>query len=234
MDLPALLALQELDTAIEQALHARDRLPARLEARAADSEVAALADERRRVEALQRGAQLELDRIEAESADIGHTRERLDKQLKAILSPREAEAIQHEMQVLAARRNELDDRGLELLEASSAADDELAQIETTLERAREVADSAARRAEEAEETADRALDEVRAERSAAAESLEPSSLAEYERRRSAFGGIAVATIARGSCTACHMELSVAETDAIKRLPDDAVPECPHCARILVR
>ena len=234
MDLPALLALQELDTAIEQALHARDRLPARLEARAADSEVAALADERRRVEALQQGAQLELDRIEAESADIGHSRERLDKQLKTILSPREAEAIQHEMQVLATRRNELDDRGLELLEASSAADDELAQIETTLVRAREVADSAARRAEEAEETADRALDEVRAERSAAAESLEPSSLAEYERRRSAFGGIAVATIAHGSCTACHMELSVAETDAIKRLPDDAVPECPHCARILVR
>ena len=234
MDLPALLALQELDTAIEQALHARDRLPARLEARAADAEVTALGDERRRVMELQQGAQLELDRIEAESVDIGRSRERLDQQLKTILSPREAEAIQHEMQVLAARRNELDDRGLELLEASSAADDELAQIETTLARAREAADSAARRAEEAEETADRALDEVRVERSAAAESLEPSALAEYERRRSAFGGIAVATIVHGSCTACHMELSVAETDAIKRLPDDAVPECPHCARILVR
>lgn len=234
MDLAALLALQQLDTAIEQAVHARDRLPERLEARAAEADVTALADSRRRVEGLQQEAQNELDRIESESDEIGRSRERLDKQLKTILSPREAEAIQHEMQTLAARRNELDDRGLELLEASSAADEELAQIDASLVRAREIAGSAGQRAEEVERMADQALADVRAERSAAAEALEPATLAEYDRRRTAFGGIAVATIAHGSCTACHMELSVAETDAIKRLPDDAVPECPHCARILVR
>ena len=92
----------------------------------------ALVDERRRVEGRQQEAQTELDRIEAESDDIGRTRERLEKQLKTILSPREAEAIQHELQTLAARRDELDDRGLELLEASSSADEELAGIDTSL------------------------------------------------------------------------------------------------------
>lgn len=234
MDLAALLALQRLDTAIEQAVHARDRLPERLEARAAEADVTALVDSRRRVEGLQQEAQNELDRIEGESDEIGRSRERLDKQLKTILSPREAEAIQHEMQTLAARRNELDDRGLELLEASSVADEELAQIDASLVRAREIAGSAGQRAEEVERVADQSLADVRAERLAAAEALEPATLAEYDRRRAAFGGIAVATIAHGSCTACHMELSVAETDAIKRLPEDAVPECPNCARILVR
>ncbi len=234
MDLASLLALQRLDTAIEQAVHARDRLPERLGARAAEADVTALVDTRRRVEGLQQEAQNELDRIEGESDEIGRSRERLDKQLKTILSPREAEAIQHEMQTLAARRNELDDRGLELLEASSVADEELAQIDASLVRAREIAGSAGQRAEEVERAADQSLAEVRAERLAAAEALEPATLAEYDRRRAAFGGIAVATIAHGSCTACHMELSVAETDAIKRLPEDAVPECPHCARILVR
>ncbi|MEY3033653.1 MAG: hypothetical protein RLZ86_275 [Actinomycetota bacterium] len=234
MDLVALLALQHLDTAIEQALHARDRLPARLEATAAESDAATLVEARGRVETLQREAQGELDRIESESDEIGRSRERLDKQLKTILSPREAEAIQHEMQVLASRRNELDDRGLELLEASSAGDEELAQIDASLVRAREIAEAAGRRAEEAEGEADRALADLRAERTSAAGALDPATLAEYDRRRAAFGGIAVATIDRGSCTACHMGLSVAETDAIRRLPDDAVPECPHCARILVR
>ncbi|MGA1649364.1 MAG: zinc ribbon domain-containing protein [Ilumatobacteraceae bacterium] len=234
MDLAALLALQQLDTAIEQAVHARDRLPARLEARSAESDVMALVDERRRVEGRQQEAQTELDRIEAESDDIGRTRERLEKQLKTILSPREAEAIQHELQTLAARRDELDDRGLELLEASSSADEELADIDTSLPQARDAAESAGQRAEEAETSADQALAEIRAERQAAADALAAGELAEYDRRRAAFGGIAVATIAHGSCTGCHMELSVAETDAIKRLPDDAVPECPHCARILVR
>ncbi|MEN9803753.1 MAG: hypothetical protein RIS41_600 [Actinomycetota bacterium] len=234
MDLVGMLALQTIDTAIDQSVHARDRLPASLEARAADSEVTTLRDRRRHVESQQVHAQAELDRIEAESDDIGRTRERLDKQLKTILSPREAEAIQHEMQTLAARRNELDDRGIELLEASSAADEELAEIDASSARAGEAATSARERATRAEEEADRDLAARRAERDVAAAGLDPASLAEYERRRTAFGGVAMATISHGSCSACHMELSVGEADAIKRLPEDAVPECPHCARILVR
>jgi predicted nucleic acid-binding Zn-ribbon protein len=234
MDLVGMLALQTIDTGIDQAAHARDRLPAVLEARAADAEAAVLRERRRHVESQQAEAQAELDRIEAESDDIGRARERLDKQLKTILSPREAEAIQHEMQTLAARRNELDDRGIALLEASSAADEELAEIDAASSRAVEVAASARERATRAEEEADRDLSTRRAERNAAAAGLDATSLGEYERRRTAFGGVAVATIAHGSCSACHMELSVGEADAIKRLPDDAVPECPHCARILVR
>ena len=234
MNLVGMLALQTIDTGIDQAVHARDRLPALMEARAAEADVEAWRDRRRLVEARQTEAQSELDRLEAESDDIGRTRERLEKQLKTILSPREAEAIQHEMQILAARRNELDDRGIELLEASSAADEELAEIDAAIVRATEVSVAARERATRAEEEADRDLAARRAERDATAAALDATSLADYERRRTAFGGVAMATIAHGSCTACHMELSVAETDAIRRLPDDAVPECPHCARVLVR
>jgi predicted nucleic acid-binding Zn-ribbon protein len=234
MDLAGMLALQAIDTAIDQAVHARGRLPASLEARAADAEVSALQARRRDVENRQSDAQRELDRIEAESEEIGRARERLDKQLKTILSPREAEAIQHEMQTLAARRNELDDRGIELLEASSAADEELAEIDAAIVRASDVVAATRERATRAEDEADRDLVTRRAERDAATTGLDPASLAEYERRRTAFGGVAMATISHGSCSACHMELSLGEVDAIKRLPDDAVPECPHCARILVR
>lgn len=234
MNLAGMLSLQTIDTGLEQALHARERLPSVLEARAATADELALRERRRAIEVRQADAQSELDRIEVDSDDIGRTRERLDKQLKTILSPREAEAIQHEMQILAARRNELDDRGIELLEASSAADDELADIDSAIARAADVAAAARERATRAEEEADRDVATRRGEREAVAGALDAASLAEYERRRTAFGGVAMATIAHGTCTACHMELSVAETDAIKRLPDDAVPECPHCARILVR
>lgn len=234
MNLVGMLALQRIDTAIDQARHARPKLPAVLEARSADAEVAALAQERALVEARQSEAQSELDRIEAESDEIGRTRERLEKQLKTIVSPREAEAIQHEMQIMATRRNDLDDRGIELLEGSSAADEELAAIDANAEHARSAAEAARERAARAEEEADLDLARRQAERDEAAGALDGASLNEYERRRSAFGGVAMATIDHGSCTACHMELSVAEMDEIKRSSDDAVPECPHCARILVR
>lgn len=229
-----MLSLQRIDTAIEQALNARGRLPAVLEWRAASGDVDALRSDRERVSTLQAEAQAELDRIESESDDITRARERLERQLKTVISPREAEALQHEMQVLAARRNELDDRGIELLEGSSAADEEISALDESIGRAEAVAAAARDRATLAEREADSALEGLRVDREAASASLDAASAADYERRRTAFGGIAVATIDHGSCTACHMELSVAETDAIKRLPDDAVPECPHCARILVR
>ena len=164
MNLVGMLALQTIDTGIDQAVHARDRLPALLEARAADADVVAWRERRRLVETRQTEAQSELDRIEAESDEIGRTRERLDKQLKTILSPREAEAIQHEMQTLAARRNELDDRGIELLEASSAADEELAEIDAAIARATDAAAAARERATRAEVEADRELAARRAER----------------------------------------------------------------------
>ena len=234
MDLGALLALQRLDTAIEQGVHARDHLVERSAARSAATDVASLVSERTTVLERQAAAQRELDGLESDAADISKTLERLDKQLKTIVSPREAEAIQHEMANLVARRGELDDRGLELLEESSMSDDEIARLDRAIESARVVADDAERGAVVAESEADRALETLRGERSSAAASLDAASLADYERRRNAFGGIAVATIEHGTCTACHMELSVAETDVIKRLPADAIPECPHCARILVR
>lgn len=234
MDLAGMLALQGIDIGLDQAVHARDRLPAVLEARAADDEVARLVAARRAIEVRQAEIQSELDRIDSQSAEMSHQRERLEKQLKTVIAPREAEALQHEIETLSARRSELDDRGLELLEQSSASDDELATIDVSISSARMIATEARERAGSAEREADRDLDERRAARVANADALDPTTLAEYERRRRAFGGIAVATIAHGSCTACHMELSVAETDDIKRLPADAVPECPHCARILVR
>ena len=48
--------------------------------------------------------------------------------MKTIIAAREAEALQHEMQTLETQRNELDDRGLLLLETSAATDDELRQL----------------------------------------------------------------------------------------------------------
>lgn len=234
MDLVALLSLQRLDTAVEQAVHTRDHLAERREASEAEAELASLVASREQVLERQAAAQRELDGLESDAADISKTLERLDKQMKTIVSPREAEAIQHEMANLVTRRGELDDRGLELLEESSMADEEIARLDLSLEAARVVAGEAERRAVEAEAQADRVLDALRGERSSAAGSIEAAALTEYDRRRQAYGGIAVATIEHGSCTACHMGLSVAETDGIKRLPADAVPECPHCARILVR
>jgi predicted nucleic acid-binding Zn-ribbon protein len=138
------------------------------------------------------------------------------------------------MQTLATRRNELDDRGIELLEGSSAADEELVALADREDRAASAESVLLEHRLRAEGEADRALADLLSERAAMVAAIAPEDLAEYERRRKAFGGIAVSRIDHGMCTGCRMDISVAELDSIKRQPAEAGVECPNCNRLLLR
>jgi len=234
MDLGSLHALQVVDTAIDQATHARSRLPEIVEHEASRAEVQAIETDIVRVADSLTRAQTELDRIEHEAADIDARRGRLEKQLKTIISPREAEALQHEMQQLAAERNQLDDRGIELLEGTSAADEELVSLGERLERSRATEAAMAERRDVAEAAADAALAELRDRRANLMTNIAGTDLDAYERLRKALGGVAVSHIEHGMCSGCRMDISVAELDAIKRQPPDAAVECPNCTRLLLR
>jgi len=232
VDLAALLELQRIDTDIERSTSQRTRLPEIATHGEAERELARVRAEAVRVAKARAGALAELDVIESESAAIDSHRQRLEKQLRTIIAPREAEALQNEMATLAAKRNELDDRGIELLEATSAADEELGELAVTEEAAGRVLAGALELRLAAEAAADARLAELRSSRESAAERIEPNDLTRYERHRTGNGGVAVAALERGTCGACHVSLSVSELDAVKRSTD--TPECPHCARWLVR
>jgi predicted nucleic acid-binding Zn-ribbon protein len=59
-------------------------------------------------------------------------------------------------------------------------------------------------------------------------------LAEYERLRERFGGVAVAQLVGPTCQGCHLQLSAVELDRIRRLDADEVVYCEACGRLLVR
>ncbi|MEY4360749.1 MAG: hypothetical protein RL391_55 [Actinomycetota bacterium] len=234
MDLAALYGLQVVDTAIEQAEHARPRLPEIVQHSAGLAELKAVRSDIENVRRQQQSAQDELDRIERESSEIDAQRAKFEKQLKTIISPREAEALQHEMQSLAAHRNELDDRGIELLEASSAADEEIVALVDREGRAVAAESVLLEQRQRAEVEADRVLADLRAKRIEIAAVIAPTDLVDYERRRASFGGIAVSRIEHGMCTGCRMDISIAELDSIKRQPAEINVECPNCNRFLLR
>jgi predicted nucleic acid-binding Zn-ribbon protein len=232
VDLAVLLELQRIDSDIDRSTIQRPRLAEIASHGEAERELARVRAEVARVSGAQSSALGELDRIEARSADLDAHRERLERQLRTVIAPREAEALQNEMAGLAAQRNELDDRGLELLEASSAADEELAGLAAAEQVAGRAVEVAATVRQNAEAAADLRLAELRALRDVTAGRIDAADLARYERHRAGNGGVAVAALDRGTCGACHVSLSVSELDTVKRSTD--TPECPHCARWLVR
>lgn len=234
MDLRALRELQSIDTRIDQENAAAARLAERTEHANAVADLARVRSRRDDLRRSQAAMESELATIEASSSDIDAQRTRLEKQLKTVIAPREAEALQHELANLAARRNELDDRGLVLLESSAEADELLAELETVEARSIAVEADRARALADAESIVAARLAELSAERDRITSAVGQSELAEYERRRKAQSGVAVTEVQNGRCNGCHMDISVSELEAIKRLPVEVDAECPNCSRLLVR
>lgn len=234
MNLAALLDLQRVDTAIDQALAARERLPERRSHADSASELAHIRARRDDIRREQMTQEAELADIESRSSALDTQRARLDKQLKTVIAPREAEALQHEIQALELERSSLDDRGLVLLEASSAADRDLLELAGLENRAAEAEESARRTLEAALVAIDASTDDLRRRRAELAAVVEAGDLETYEKLRRAHGGVAVTVIEHGMCAGCHMDLSVAELDAIKRRPAGDAVECPNCNRLLAR
>lgn len=229
-----MLALQVVDSALEQIEHRRKRLPER----AALAEVTSRRAAHDALQAAQREAQrvaeATISASEQEAAVLTAKRTRLEAQLKTVIAPRQAEALMHEIEMVTAKRSELDDAELAALDDAAAAETELETLRVLGEQLN--AEMAAATASLA--AANGALDveaegqrRLREQRRAV---LSDDDYATYERRRAQFAGVAIAALEGSRCTGCHLELSRAEADALRKLPADEVGECPECGRLLVR
>ena len=97
MDVKALYELQKVDTAIEQTKVALEKLPERAHHAQAQSDLAHVRSSRDNLHREQSTMEAELATIEKKSAEIDVHQAKLERQMKTIIAPREAEALQHEM-----------------------------------------------------------------------------------------------------------------------------------------
>jgi uncharacterized protein len=228
-----LLELQADDTLADQLRHRRDRLPEQEQVDAARGKHAEW--ERRRDGLRRRLDELEgvISRSESDSHAIDIDRARLEKQLKTVIAPREAEALMHEIALLTERRGALDDAELSALEEQADIDDDLsahATAEDGLVSAVAVAEEAAAQAAaqidaQLADIANR-HDELRA-------AVDPALLRRYDQlRRQQM--VAAAALQGSRCDGCHLDLSAAELDEVRAAArDGGIAECPHCGRLLV-
>jgi predicted nucleic acid-binding Zn-ribbon protein len=228
-----ILELQAADTLADQLRHRREHLP---EQDAVVTARARHAEWERRRDGLQRRLN-ELDasisRSETESHTIDVDRARLEKQLKTVISPREAEALMHEIAVLTERRSMLDDAELSALEEQAEIDDDLtahAAAEGGLLSALSVAEETAAQASAQIDTqlADIASrhDELRA-------AVDPALLARYDELRQQ-QMVAVSALHGTRCEGCYLDLSAVEIDIVRAAArEGGLAECPQCGRMLV-
>lgn len=232
----ALLGLQEHDTSIDQLEHRLATLPERTALAEVGAALVAATESRARVQARRDELARDQKRIEDEVALVEAKAAEVDGTLYggSVTSPKELQALQDEFAALKRRQGELEDRVIEVMEAAEPVDEELAGLDSHLATlaADEVAAAGALAAVEAAVTAE--LETARAERAGLVAEVPVDLLAEYERLRPQYGGVAVARLVGANCQGCHLALASAELDRVRHQPPDALVHCEECGRILVR
>ena len=228
-----ILELQAADTLADQLRHRRDHLPEHEQVVAARAKHAEWA--RRRDDLQRRIGELEgvISRSESESHKIDVDRTRLEKQLKTVFSPREAEALMHEIALLTERRGALDDAELSALEEQADIDDDRSAHAATEDGLL----SAISVAEEAEAQAaadiDAQLADIDSRHDGLRAAVDPALLSRYDQLRGQ-QMVVVAALHGSRCEGCHLDLSAVELDAVRaEARVDGLAECPHCGRLLV-
>lgn len=228
-----LLELQQLDNALARIRRKRSTLPEREQLAGIQGEYLAAKEAFMAVQRDLDAQSAEIARFESDTETVRQRRERDNQLLAASTSPKEAQALQSELETLARRQSELEDRELELMEANEQT---LASFEAA---SAALAGVDARRSEletaiaEAERELDAETVSVTEQRAGLAAEIQRDLIELYEGLRARIG-IGAARLRGNVSEASNMALAPAElSDIISTAPDEIV-FCPGTGAILVR
>jgi predicted nucleic acid-binding Zn-ribbon protein len=232
----ALLALQDLDSAIDRQRHRKTSLPERAQLADLDQRLARDAATRRRLEedlsevaARQTAVEGELEAAEAQAANL---QRRLAGGEAA--TGRDMAAMSASLDHLRQRISGLEDQVLAVMDERAPLDHQAATADDQLAQLQGERDTLAGVIARHEEAIDREVALLEAERPALVEAVPEALRAEYQRLRQRLDGVAVARLVGSRCDGCHLTLPATELDRIRHLPPDALINCDQCGRILVR
>lgn len=228
-----LLDLQDLDTGLARLHRKRQQLPERAELESFADE---MSEARERFMTAQReldGLRADIERIESDVATVAERRKRDERLLEASTSSKEAQALQSELETLARRTSDLEDRELEVMEAVEGSESRFVEAEGVLARLNERRASLLAAIETGERAIDADAERTRRERDGVAAEVQRDLLDLYEQLRDRVG-IGAARLRGNVSEASNLALAPGELSDIRAAAPDEVVFCPGTGAILVR
>lgn len=226
--LAALVTLQSLDSAIDQARKRLAELPGleqTIAARIATAQAAVEAAKGTLQENVAARRQLEKD-----VAAVDTRLARFEDHKASIKTNQEYTALLHEIATAKAEKDAIEERILGLMEQADALGLEVKSAETARKKAADDGDTTRIAIVAERKVMDGEVAQLTAERTRHAAAVDARSLATYEQLRKGRRGIAVAQMANSGCTACHVRLRPAVEQQVRR--NDGLIQCDNCQRIL--
>lgn len=231
--LQPLLQLQRVDTALLQLAHRQSSLAERTSLAEAKAGLVATQNKHNKLLTELKAVKEDVVALEAANKKCETAIQKYSQQLKTVIAPREAEALQHEIETMRVERSGNDDKELALLEKSETIESQILELseqivsqQASVERASLALNSALASCEADKQKLD-------AQRSQVASEIDPKLIKLYDVKRNKRTTPAVADLHGTKCQSCHLDLSVVELSALKKFSAEEFAECPNCDCYLV-
>ena len=174
----------------------------------------------------------DLRRLTEEQQLISKREEQDRARLNTTAVARDALGLQHELEALAKRAQNLSEQTQALREELARSASEQAALQGKRDELEEASSSERERAKA--ELADLKAEHLRNREKIAALkiAMDEELLAYFEKRTER--GLAIGRLRSNSCGACNMNLNAAAMTTLHNIPGDQLSTCPECQAILIR
>lgn len=229
----SLLELQKIDTALLQLLHRQANLEERAVLTKTKSTLAVLQNEHATLTAQLAVTKTQITNLEAANKKCEVQIAKYSQQLRTVIAPREAEALQHEIETVRAERGANDDQELLLLETSERLELQLKDLIDRVNAGSAAVTLATTALSEAIKGCEAEKKLFDGQRQIVAVAIDLKVIKLYDNKRNKRTTPAVADLHGSKCQSCHLDLSVVELAALKKIGDSEIAECPNCDCYLV-
>jgi len=228
-----LLELQKIDTALLQLSHRQVNLEERAVLTKAKSDLLATQNEHATLTTQLAATKTQITNLEAANKKCEAQIAKYSQQLKTVIAPREAEALQHEIETVRTERSTNDDQELQLLETSERLEAQLTDLVDKNNAGVAAVASATTALSEAIKSCEAEKKSFDGQRQVVAVAIDLKLIKLYDNKRNKRTTPAVADLHGSKCQSCHLDLSVVELSALKKLGAEEIAECPNCDCYLV-
>lgn len=231
--LQPLLQLQRVDTALLQLAHHQSSLAERTSLAAAKAGLVATQGKHIKLLTELKAVKEDVVALEAANKKCEMAIQKYSQQLKTVIAPREAEALQHEIETERVERSGNDDKELALLEKSETIESQISELAEQIVSQQVSVEQATLALNSALATCEADKQKLDAQRSQVASEIDPKLIKLYDVKRNKRTTPAVADLHGTKCQSCHLDLSVVELSALKKVGAEEFAECPNCDCYLV-
>lgn len=229
-DIAKLYELQKIDVTAQKVRRRLTQLKALLvesdDLKAARTHAEALEQEQQQWHSKQKTAELEAQSL---ASRIQESEQRLMS--GQVRNPKELESLQSSIEALQRLRGTVETNSVEALLKNEELTSQVATARTQLQHVQQVWSASQTELTEEETKLKRGFLQLKKQRDTLVETLDKPLLQQYEYLRERKGGVAVAAVENGNCTACNVKVPSGMVSTVRSQPDKLVT-CPSCGRIL--